>query len=219
MKKLLIALGLICGLGFVTNPINQVVYADEVVETPTEEEGEIEDDVVVDDNSTDSDVNIDDTTEDNSEINNIITEKIDELIESDLYKTIIGYVLDFGFLSSIIVLAIKLSGEKKSRKQLEKTLTEVVEKEFKKISYAQNVTLTDFTKKIIDDVELLKVAVALSQDKSNESKLELLKLISGSTNSKTHLETFNSVKNNVEEQKKKVDEIKEKLTKDYKEIF
>ena len=230
MKKLLIALGLICGLGFVSNPVvSNVVYADEIVEeeTPTEEEGEVVEDDNIDnpdsDSTTDSVITDNDDTQIDNWVDSEITEKINEFMELDITKTLISFLLDAGFLTSIILMAVKLNGEKKNREQLEKTLSIVIkqkiDEEFKTFTNSQKEVLTQFTNKVITDVDLLKVAVALAQDKSNESKLELLKLITSSTLTNDDKKKIENVEENIKEEKKKVDEIKVKLEKEYKEIF
>ena len=230
MKKLLIALGLICGLGFVSNPVvSNVVYADEIVEeeTPTEEEGEVVEDDNIDnpdsDSTTDSVITDNDDTQIDNWVDSEITEKINEFMELDITKTLISFLLDAGFITSIILMAVKLNGEKKNREQLEKTLSNVIKQkineEFKVFDNNQKEILSQFTNKVITDVDLLKVAVALAQDKSNESKLELLKLITSSTLTNDDKKKIENVEENIKEEKKKVDEIKVKLEKEYKEIF
>lgn len=245
MKSLLIGLSLI-GIVCLANPVNNVVYADEIVteeNTTTEdventeeteetententenEEGEVvEDDVTIDDTTTDSNDNSDDIIKDTDTNNNFITEKIEEVLELDVVKTVINAILDTGFLATLIVVLVKLNGEKKSREKLVKQLNVVLQKSidenFTKLNKTQKEQLTDFINKVTSDIDLLKVAIALSQDKTAESKIELLKLISSVTNDKTQQNTISNVKNNVEEDKKKIDSIKEKLTSEYKEIF
>lgn len=214
MKKILLVLFMSLTVGFATvKQNNNTVFADEIGEN-------VNDDIV-----NDSDISIDDTTDDdvvednNQDYIHALEQKVNELLTQTTAGKIVSYVLESGLLLTLIIFIFKYVGANKTIKKIEDNLNKRIDKNFKSLSIEQKELISKHLIKIVSDVETLKVAVALSQDKSEKSKIALLKMITESTESKEIQKSIDEVKTQIEKDKELKESVKNKIGDTYKDIF
>ena len=214
MKKILLVLFMSLTVGFATVKQNSnTVFADEIGEN-------VNDDIV-----NDSDISIDDTTDNdvvednNQDYIHALEQKVNELLTQTTAGKIVSYVLESGLLLTLIIFIFKYMGANKTIKKIEDNLNKRIDKNFKSLSIEQKELISKYLIKIVSDVETLKVAVALSQDKSEKSKIALLKMITESTESKEIQKSIDEVKTQIEKDKELKENVINKIGETYKDIF
>ena len=167
------------------------------------------------------------TTDENltqEEVEQKITEKLKEYAEKYLNAEMVANVINWAINSGLIVaLATIYLKYRKYKSMSSKEICEEVKKEvmatlsseFQKLSKEQQETIIGAIDEICKETEDMKKALVISQDKTYEGKLAMLKLLEDSTKENSTKEEIKKVETQVKEEKKKDEEVKEKVKKDY----
>lgn len=162
------------------------------------------------------------------EVESTIKEKIEnwasEYVSWDYVSSIINWSIDTGLLSVIAFLIVKtrkyksLTGEQ-IVDLLKSQLIETLTTNFKEMSEEQLKQLVLNMDKLSSDIEVMKKALVLAQDKTAEGKIALLNLINGTTENKETKEAIEEQKEKIEKEEAKIEEVKSAVDGEYKEIF
>ena len=162
------------------------------------------------------------------EVEKTITEKIEqwasEYVSWDYVSSIINWSIDTGLLSVIALLVVKTRKYKSMTGEeivnlLKSQLIETLTTNFKEMSEEQLKQLVLNMDKLGSDIEVMKKALVLAQDKTAEGKIALLNLIDGTTENKETKEAIDEQKEKIEKEEAKIEEVKSAVDGDYKEIF
>lgn len=162
------------------------------------------------------------------EVEKTITEKIEnwasEYVSWDYVSSIINWSIDTGLLSVIALLIVKTRKYKSMTGEeivnlLKSQLIETLTTNFKEMSEEQLKQLILNIDKLNSDIEVMKKALVLAQDKTAEGKIALLNLIDGTTENKETKEAIDEQKEKIEKEEAKIEEVKSAVDGDYKEIF
>lgn len=162
------------------------------------------------------------------EVEKTIKEKIEnwasEYVSWDYVSSIINWSIDTGLLSVIALLVVKTRKYKSMTGEeivnlLKSQLIETLTTNFKEMSEEQLKQLVLNMDKLSSDIEVMKKALVLAQDKTAEGKIALLNLIDGTTENKETKEAIDEQKEKIEKEEAKIEEVKSAVDGDYKEIF
>ena len=162
------------------------------------------------------------------EVEKTIKEKIEnwasEYVSWDYISSIINWSIDTGLLSVIALLVVKTRKYKSMTGEeivnlLKSQLIETLTTNFKEMSEEQLKQLVLNMDKLGSDIEVMKKALVLAQDKTAEGKIALLNLIDGTTENKETKEAIDEQKEKIEKEEAKIEEVKSAVDGDYKEIF
>ena len=109
----------------------------------------------------------------------------------------------------------KSMSSKEICEEVKKEVMATLSSEFQKLSKEQQETIIGAIDEICKEMEDMKKALVISQDKTYEGKLAMLKLLEDSTKENSTKEEIKKVETQVKEEKKKDEEVKEKVKKDY----
>jgi hypothetical protein len=162
------------------------------------------------------------------EVEKTIKEKIEnwasEYVSWDYVSSIINWSIDTGLLSVIALLVVKTRKYKSMTGEeivnlLKSQLIETLTTNFKEMSEEQLKQLVLNMDELSSDIEVMKKALVLAQDKTAEGKIALLNLIDGTTENKETKEAIDEQKEKIEKEEAKIEEVKSAVDGDYKEIF
>lgn len=162
------------------------------------------------------------------EVESTIKEKIEnwasEYVSWDYVSSIINWSIDTGLLSVIAFLIVKTRKYKSMTGEeivnlLKSQLIETLTTNFKEMSEEQLKQLVLNMDKLSSDIEVMKKALVLAQDKTAEGKIALLNLINGTTENKETKEAIEEQKEKIEKEEAKIEEVKSAVDGEYKEIF
>lgn len=162
------------------------------------------------------------------EVENTIKEKIEkwasEYVSWDYVSSIINWSIDTGLLSVIAFLIVKtrkyksLTGEQ-IVELLKTQMVDTLKNSFKEMSAEELKQMVLNIDKLSNDIEVMKKALVLAQDKTAEGKIALLNLINGTTENKETKEAIEEQKEKIEKEEAKIEEVKSAVDGEYKEIF
>lgn len=162
------------------------------------------------------------------EVEKTIKEKFEnwasEYVSWDYVSSIINWSIDTGLLSVIAFLIVKtrkyksLTGEQ-IVDLLKTQMVDTLKNSFKEMSEEQLKQLVLNMDKLSSDIEVMKKALVLAQDKTAEGKIALLNLINGTTENKETKEAIEEQKEKIEKEEAKIEEVKSAVDGEYKEIF
>ena len=158
------------------------------------------------------------------EIEKTITEKIKSYAEKYLNAEMVANVINWAINSGLIVaLATIYLKYRKYKSMSSKEICEEVKKEvlialgdeFKKLSEEQQAGILKAIDELCKEMENMKKALVISNDKTYEGKLAMLKLMEETTKETETKEQIKKVETQVKEEQKKDEQVKETVKKDY----
>ena len=158
------------------------------------------------------------------EIEKTITEKIKAYAEKYLNAEMVANVINWAINSGLIVaLATIYLKYRKYKSMSSKEICEEVKKEvlialgdeFKKLSEEQQAGILKAIDELCKEMENMKKALVISNDKTYEGKLAMLKLMEETTKETETKEQIKKVETQVKEEQKKDEQVKETVKKDY----
>lgn len=158
------------------------------------------------------------------EVEETITQKIKEYAEKYLNAEMVANVINWAINSGLIVaLATIYLRYRKYKSMSSKEICEEVKKEvlialgdeFKKLSEEQQAGILKAIDELCKEMENMKKALVISNDKSYEGKLAMLKLMEETTKESDTKEQIKKVETQVKEEQKKDEQVKETVKKDY----
>ncbi len=158
------------------------------------------------------------------EVEETITQKIKEYAEKYLNAEMVANVINWAINSGLIVaLATIYLKYRKYKSMSSKEICEEVKKEvlialgdeFKKLSEEQQQGILKAIDELCKEMENMKKALVISNDKSYEGKLAMLKLMEETTKETETKEQIKKVETQVKEEQKKDEQVKETVKKDY----
>lgn len=162
------------------------------------------------------------------EVEKTIKEKFEnwasEYVSWDYVSSIINWSIDTGLLSVIAFLIVKtrkyksLTGEQ-IVELLKTQMVDTLKNSFKEMSAEELKQMVLNIDKLSNDIEVMKKALVLAQDKTAEGKIALLNLINGTTENKETKEAIEEQKEKIEKEEAKIEEVKSAVDGEYKEIF
>lgn len=162
------------------------------------------------------------------EVEKTIKEKFEnwasEYVSWDYVSSIINWSIDTGLLSVIAFLIVKtrkyksLTGEQ-IVELLKTQMVDTLKNSFKEMSAEELKQMILNIDKLSNDIEVMKKALVLAQDKTAEGKIALLNLINGTTENKETKEAIEEQKEKIEKEEAKIEEVKSAVDGEYKEIF
>lgn len=162
------------------------------------------------------------------EVEKTIKEKFEnwasEYVSWDYVSSIINWSIDTGLLSVIAFLIVKtrkyksLTGEQ-IVDLLKTQMVDTLKNSFKEMSAEELKQIVLNIDKLSNDIEVMKKALVLAQDKTAEGKIALLNLINGTTENKETKEAIEEQKEKIEKEEAKIEEVKSAVDGEYKEIF
>lgn len=158
------------------------------------------------------------------EVEETITQKIKEYAEKYLNAEMVANVINWAINSGLIVaLATIYLRYRKYKSMSSKEICEEVKKEvlialgdeFKKLSEEQQAGILKAIDELCKEMENMKKALVISNDKTYEGKLAMLKLMEETTKETETKEQIKKVETQVKEEQKKDEQVKETVKKDY----
>ena len=158
------------------------------------------------------------------EVEETITQKIKEYAEKYLNAEMVANVINWAINSGLIVaLATIYLKYRKYKSMSSKEICEEVKKEvlialgdeFKKLSEEQQQGILKAIDELCKEMENMKKALVISNDKTYEGKLAMLKLMEETTKETETKEQIKKVETQVKEEQKKDEQVKETVKKDY----
>lgn len=158
------------------------------------------------------------------EVEETITQKIKEYAEKYLNAEMVANVINWAINSGLIVaLATIYLRYRKYKSMSSKEICEEVKKEvlialgdeFKKLSEDQQAGILKAIDELCKEMENMKKALVISNDKTYEGKLAMLKLMEETTKETETKEQIKKVETQVKEEQKKDEQVKETVKKDY----
>ena len=158
------------------------------------------------------------------EVEETITQKIKEYAEKYLNAEMVANVINWAINSGLIVaLATIYLRYRKYKSMSSKEICEEVKKEvlialgdeFKKLSEEQQAGILKAIDELCKEMENMKKALVISNDKTYEGKLAMLKLMEETTKESETKEQIKKVETQVKEEQKKDEQVKETVKKDY----
>lgn len=194
------------------------------VEVITSEEVSSDTTTSVVDENTSSDTTAEPTTSEiENEIQKYIEEFLSQYFNSNFVASIINWAIDAGLLSAIALIYLKYRKFKSKTieeivKEVKKTIEDNLGDSFKNLSTEEIQKITASVDTLAKDIDTLKKALVLAQDRTAEGKIALLDLIQNTSTSDEVKKGVEVVKETIKEEQKVEQEVKEVVKNDYEKI-
>lgn len=157
------------------------------------------------------------------EVIETLKEWLVQFFDSNLVGFIINWAIDAGLISIIAMIYFKFRKYKAKSSQeianeVKAQINEILGSEFQKLSAEQQKTILEKIDKFTSEIETLKKALVLAQDRTAEGKIALLNLINETTKEVEVIKTIKEVEKKVEHEVEKEHEVKDKVKNDYKPV-
>lgn len=206
-------------------PMNQV--EDTTEPTTSEVESITSEDVSSEDITSSEDISSSATEPTTSEVEEQIKKYLEDFLgqyfNSNFVSNIINWAIDAGLLSAIALIYLKYRKFKsKTIDEIVKEVKDAIEKQlgdsFQNLSSEEIAKITSSVDTLAKDIDTLKKALVLAQDRTAEGKIALLDLIQTSTKSEEVKKGVEVVKETIKEEQKVEEEVKEVVKNDYEKI-
>lgn len=193
----------------------------------------IADSSITDTTTTDTSISNSDTTisdngdityeESEQEVIDTLKEWLLQFFDSNLVGFVINWAIDAGLITIIAGIYFKYRKYKAKSSQeiaseVKQQINEVLNASFKDLSKEQQEKIINVVNKLNSEIETLKKALVLAQDKTAEGKIALLNLINETTKEVEVIKEVEKVKEKVIEENNKEKEVNEKVKEKYKPV-
>lgn len=170
--------------------------------------------------TTDSDITYDESEQ---EVIETLKEWLLQFFDSNLVGFVINWAIDAGLITIIAGIYFKYRKYKAKSSQeiaseVKEQINEILNASFKDLSKEQQEKIVNVITKLNSEIETLKKALVLAQDKTAEGKIALLNLINETTKEVEVIKEVEKVKEKVIEENNKEKEINEKVKEKYKPV-
>jgi len=147
-----------------------------------------------------------------------------QYMEESMVIKIINWLVDAGVLSALFIVYLKYRKHKNTTiedmiKQFGDKIGVWLKENFDKLSEEQIATINENIAKLEDSNETIMKVLVLMQDNTAKGKAALIEFLGSKTESKEVKEAVKDVNEKLEEQEKITQEIKDKVSGEYEEIF
>ena len=161
--------------------------------------------------------------ESEQEVIETLKEWLLQFFDSNLVGFVINWAIDAGLITIIAGIYFKYRKYKAKSSQeiaseVKEQINEILNASFKDLSKEQQEKIVDVITKLNSEIETLKKALVLAQDKTAEGKIALLNLINETTKEVEVIKEVEKVKEKVIEENNKEKEINEKVKEKYKPV-
>lgn len=178
---------------------------------------------------TNSDITINDSGEDitydesEQEVIDTLKEWLLQFFDSNLVGFVINWAIDAGLITIIAGIYFKYRKYKAKSSQeiaseVKQQISEILNASFKDLSSEQQEKIINVISKLNSEIETLKKALVLAQDKTAEGKIALLNLINETTKEVEVIKEVEKVKEKVIEENNKEKQVNEKVKEKYKPV-
>lgn len=170
--------------------------------------------------TTDSDITYEESEQ---EVIETLKEWLLQFFDSNLVGFVINWAIDAGLITIIAGIYFKYRKYKAKSSQeiaseVKEQINEILNASFKDLSKEQQEKVVNVITKLNSEIETLKKALVLAQDKTAEGKIALLNLINETTKEVEVIKEVEKVKEKVIEENNKEKEINEKVKEKYKPV-
>lgn len=170
--------------------------------------------------TTDSDIAYEESEQ---EVIETLKEWLLQFFDSNLVGFVINWAIDAGLITIIACIYFKYRKYKAKSSQeiaseVKEQINEILNASFKDLSKEQQEKIVNVITKLNSEIETLKKALVLAQDKTAEGKIALLNLINETTKEVEVIKEVEKVKEKVIEENNKEKEINEKVKEKYKPV-
>ena len=161
--------------------------------------------------------------ESEQEVIETLKEWLLQFFDSNLVGFVINWAIDAGLITIIAGIYFKYRKYKAKSSQeiaseVKEQINEILNASFKDLSKEQQEKIVNVITKLNSEIETLKKALVLAQDKTAEGKIALLNLINETTKEVEVIKEVEKVKEKVIEESNKEKEINEKVKEKYKPV-
>lgn len=161
--------------------------------------------------------------ESEQEVIETLKEWLLQFFDSNLVGFVINWAIDAGLITIIAGIYFKYRKYKAKSSQeiaseVKEQINEILNASFKDLSKEQQEKIVNVITKLNSEIETLKKALVLAQDKTAEGKIALLNLINETTKEVEVIKEVEKVKEKVIEENNKEKEINEKVKEKYKPV-
>lgn len=161
--------------------------------------------------------------ESEKEVIETLKEWLLQFFDSNLVGFIINWAIDAGLITIIAGIYFKYRKYKAKSSQeiaseVKEQINEILNASFKDLSKEQQEKIVNVINKLNSEIETLKKALVLAQDKTAEGKIALLNLINETTKEVEVIKEVEKVKEKVIEENNKEKEVNEKVKEKYKPV-
>lgn len=176
--------------------------------------------------TSESEITTSDITYEESEKDVIETLKewLSQMFDSNLVGFIINWAIDAGLITVIAGIYFKYRKYKAKSSQeiaseVKEVVKEVLKDRFKDLSNQQQKEIIEKIEKFEGDLDKLKKALVLAQDRTAEGKIALLNLINETSENKTDIkEVSEKVETQIKKEVEKEKKVNEKVKDDYQPV-
>ena len=172
--------------------------------------------------TSESEITTSDITYEESEKDVIETLKewLSQMFDSNLVGFIINWAIDAGLITIIAGIYFKYRKYKaKSSQEIASEVKEVLKDCFKDLSKEEQKEIIEKIEKFEGDLDKLKKALVLAQDRTAEGKIALLNLINETSENKTDIkEASEKVETQIKKEVEKEKKVNEKVKDDYQPV-
>lgn len=161
--------------------------------------------------------------ESEQEVIETLKEWLLQFFDSNLVGFVINWAIDAGLITIIAGIYFKYRKYKAKSSQeiaseVKQQINEILNASFKDLSKEQQEKIVNVINKLNSEIETLKKALVLAQDKTAEGKIALLNLINETTKEVEVIKEVEKVKEKVIEENEKAKEVNEKVKEKYKPV-
>lgn len=223
MKKLL--LGLLLGLGFVLAPKTLTLRAEAVESELPSEEVSVEEVVESEEISQVEETSeIDESEYTLDEFKAEIEQKLNDYVEQDLASKIISWLIESGLLCALFVVYVKYRKHKAMTledvaKLAVSAVKEELKKQFGELSKEEIKKITSKVGELEQSVETVMKVLVLMQDNTPKGKAALIEFLGSKTNSQEVKNATEQVEASLKQEEQAKQEVNNKVSGEYKDIF